>query len=181
MNRFAFRIVSGAAIALSTACSAPSDKVDPAAAGGAAAGLLAEPTIADIRGAIEAANQKWLAGMLAGDADGVIANYADDAMVMMPMTPTWSGRTAIELGMREMLAVTKVSEAKGTTLDVVADGDLAVETGTFTFTTTMKGAKPVTEHGRYLTVWKRQVDGSWKIFRDISNNGGAPRAPLTSK
>jgi ketosteroid isomerase-like protein len=52
---------------------------------------------------------------------------------------------------------------------VTLGGDLAVETGAFSMTTTMKNGKPITEQGKYLTVWKRQTDGAWKIIRDINN------------
>lgn len=175
MHRIATLIVGGAAIALSVACSAPSEKSDtPPAATGAAAGTLAEPNIAEIRSAIDAANQKWLAAMLAGDLSGAIGNYADDVLVMMPGMPAWNGRAAVEAGMKEWLGMAKVNEAKSTTLDVMAGGDLAIETGAFTMSTTMKGGKPVTEVGKYLTVWKHQPDGSWKIIRDINNSDGEP-------
>ena len=34
------------------------------------------------------------------------------------------------------------------------------------------GAKeqPVKDKGKYLTVWKHQPDGTWKIVRDINNS-----------
>lgn len=134
----------------------------------------AEPNIAEIRSAIEAANQKWAAAMLAGDMTGAMENYADDAVVMMPMMPAWNGRPAIESGMKEMMTMMKVNDAKPSTMDVMASGDLAIETGAVTMTTTMKGAKPVTEVSKYLTIWKKQADGGWKIIRDINNSDGPP-------
>lgn len=175
MNRSAAVLVGSAAIALFVSCTTPSDKSEPGtAAMGAAAGTLAEPNITEIGSAIDAANQKWLAAMIAGDVSGVIVHYADDAMVMMPMMPTWNGRPAIEAGMKEMMTMMKVNDAKASTVDVMAGGDLAIETGLFTMTTTMKGAKPITENGKYLAVWKRQADGGWKIIRDINNSNGEP-------
>jgi ketosteroid isomerase-like protein len=33
--------------------------------------------------------------------------------------------------------------------------------------------KPVKETGRYMTVWKKQSDGSWKVVLDASNQGPA--------
>jgi uncharacterized protein (TIGR02246 family) len=179
MNRFPAVLFGSAAIALCISCSAPSGKTDSAApatgaAAGAAAGTLAETNTAEIRSAIDAANQKWLAAMLAGDVTGAIGNYADNAVVMMPMTAAWNGRAAIEAGMTEMMAMLKVNDAKASTVDVMTGGDLAIETGTFTMTTTMKGAKAATETGKYLTVWQRQADGAWKIIRDINNGDGAP-------
>jgi ketosteroid isomerase-like protein len=31
--------------------------------------------------------------------------------------------------------------------------------------------------GRYLTVWKKQPDGSWKVVRDIGVQDPAPAGP----
>jgi uncharacterized protein (TIGR02246 family) len=172
MNRSPAVLVSSVAIALCISCSAPSDSSDSAPpATGAAAGMLAESKIAEIRSTIDAANTKWLAAMVAGDVVGAIGNYADNAVVMMPMMPAWHGRTAIEAGMKEMMSAMKVNDAKTGTVDVMAGGDLAIETGRFTMTTTMKGATPATDTGKYLAVWQRQADGSWKIIRDISAPG----------
>ena len=169
-------LVSGAVFTLAVACSAPSDKMEPAAGMGTAAGTLAEPNIAEVRAAIEAANQKWQTAVLAGDATAAVGNYADDAVLMLPMSPALNGRPAIEAGMKEWLGMAKVNDAKMTTLDVTVSGDLAIETGTFAMTFTNKGEKPVTDNGKYLSVWKRQADGSWKIIRDINNSDGAPPA-----
>jgi ketosteroid isomerase-like protein len=49
-------------------------------------------------------------------------------------------------------------------------GDLAIETGTFTFTQKPKGSAAITDKGKYMTVWKKQADGSWKLLRDIANS-----------
>ncbi len=172
MSRFAAALTGSATMMLLVSCTAPAGKSEAGAT--AVAVAQAEPNVAEIRSAIEAANQKWAAAMLAGDMTDAIGNYADDAVLMMPMMPTLNGRAAIESGMKEMLTMMKVNDAKPSTLDVVASGDLAIETGTVTMTTTMKGAKPVTEVGKYLTVWKRQADGGWKIIRDINNSDGPP-------
>ena len=46
------------------------------------------------------------------------------------------------------------------------DGDTAYETGTNRITSQAGDAPPVTRTGRYLTVWRRQPDGSWRIRVD---------------
>jgi ketosteroid isomerase-like protein len=35
-----------------------------------------------------------------------------------------------------------------------------------------KSGKPTHDVGKYLTVWKRQPDGSYKAIRDINNSDG---------
>jgi ketosteroid isomerase-like protein len=46
-------------------------------------------------------------------------------------------------------------------------------------TLTMNGpdGKPVTQHFRAVTIWKKQADGSWKNVVDISNPGPAVPVP----
>jgi len=33
------------------------------------------------------------------------------------------------------------------------------------------------DKGKYLTVWQRQGDGSWKVVRDINNADTQPAPP----
>jgi ketosteroid isomerase-like protein len=33
-----------------------------------------------------------------------------------------------------------------------------------------KGTKPITDKGKYLTVFKKQADGSWKAVADMINS-----------
>ncbi len=35
----------------------------------------------------------------------------------------------------------------------------------------------VTEKGKYVTAWKKQADGAWKVTEDIFNADEAPKAP----
>ena len=161
-------------LALIIACSAPSTKEAPTT--GAAVGTLAEPNVAEVRSAIEAANSKSMAGMMSGDMAAALGSYGESSIMMMPGMPMMTGRAAIETGMKGMMDMMKVNAASFNTQDVMVSGDIAVETGTFSMTTTMKGGKPMTDNGKYLTVWKHQADGSWKAIRDINNSDGAPPA-----
>ena len=52
------------------------------------------------------------------------------------------------------------------TLNVWLEGDIAYETGKYTYRFKREG-KDVTSSGKYVVVWKRQDNGGWKILRDI--------------
>jgi len=41
------------------------------------------------------------------------------------------------------------------------------------FTPAAKGAKAMHGVGKYIVVWKKQADGSYKILRDIANSDQA--------
>jgi len=133
--------------------------------------------VAAIRQAIEQANAKFIDAMIRGDSAGMVANYADDAVVMDPGAPASRGRGEIGARFAKKLQSAKVSDEKATTASVDVAGDYAIEAGTFDVTATPKGGKPTHSTGKYLTVWKKQADGSWKIYRDINNSDGpAPKS-----
>ena len=58
-------------------------------------------------------------------------------------------------------------EKEITTKAAFAMGDLAYETGSYTFTIVAEGKEARAVKGRYVEVWKKQTDGSWKMYRDI--------------
>lgn len=148
------------------ACAAPATE-QPAATAAAA------PDPAAVRAAIEAINTSNMAAISSGDsarAMGALTHYEDGAMMMMGGMPAMNGRAAIESGIGGMLSGAKFSDMSGTTTDVIVAGDYAIETGTFQWTVTPKGGKPMKDKGKYITVWHKQADGSWKIVRDINNS-----------
>ena len=135
--------------------------------GSGASTLVADTTA--VRSAIEAANGLFLDAFKKSDKAGLLANYADDAVLMMPNQPGWRGHDGIDRAFTEFLAQMTFTDGGVTLDDVMVSGDMAVETGTFDWTFTTKSGAPIKDKGKYLTVWKRQADGAWKIVRDINN------------
>ena len=140
----------------------------------------AAPPVVDaaaVRQAIEQANNKYVDAVIRGDSAGLIANYADDMVDMDAGRPGWGGRADLALGLGKWIKSQKISDYKYNIQSVNVAGDYAIETGSYEFTGTPKGGKPMPNKGKYLTVWKKQGDGSWKIIRDISSS--APPPPKT--
>jgi len=52
--------------------------------------------------------------------------------------------------------------------EIAASGDLGYTVGRYTLSIG-SGDSASTEEGTYLTVWRRQPDGSWKVQADIGN------------
>jgi ketosteroid isomerase-like protein len=48
-------------------------------------------------------------------------------------------------------------------------GDLGFTTGRYSLTTLDDGGMPHTQSGSYLTVWRKQPDGRWKIVTDMGS------------
>lgn len=63
---------------------------------------------------------------------------------------------------------------KPTNADIAASGDLGYTFGTYLLTGTDAVGKPVMRYGKYLTIWKKQLDGSWKFVVDMGNSSPPP-------
>lgn len=52
-------------------------------------------------------------------------------------------------------------------VEVAASGDLGYTTGPYVLRETGPGQRGETQNGYYLTVWRRQADGAWKVVADL--------------
>ena len=124
--------------------------------------------------ALKAGTEAWIAAYTVGDADKMVALYADDAIVMPPDAPAAAGHDA----MRTYLAAdSAASRAAGIKLVLGASasgvsGDLGWHSGVFK-ATDATGA--TVGSGKYNEVWHK-ANGKWLLIRDIWNND-APSAP----
>ena len=101
------------------------------------------------------------------DAEAAIiaASYADDALDCAATGECFKGRNAIEAHFRERSTkLGHAASASVTSAGAVQQGDFVYEWGRAE-ASFAGGAKIV---GQYLTVWQKQPDGSWKIFRNMA-------------
>jgi ketosteroid isomerase-like protein len=120
--------------------------------------------------AIRAADVEWNKAMQAKDVDRSISFYGDGAILLGNKAPSVQDRDAIRKEFQEMLGHTTGNFSfTNTSVEVAKSGDLAWEHGVYEFNTTDKKGKPVVETGKYLTVWKKQSDGTWKAVADMDN------------
>jgi len=148
------------------ACAAPAPPVD---------------TTADAA-AVSAAADAWATAYNAGNAAGVGALYAADAVFMRNHQPALNGQAAIQAAMAEQMAAmgTRINVTPGETMVM---GDTAVGTGQFTTTLTPRaaGVAPINDEGGYMVVMQRQADGAWKISHHIGNSVlPMPAAPMAA-
>jgi ketosteroid isomerase-like protein len=59
--------------------------------------------------------------------------------------------------------------------DMAASGDLGYTYGNYVFKSKDKDGKIVARHGKYMTVWKKQKDSSWKVVVDMGNTSPDPK------
>ncbi len=138
----------------------------------AAAALAGPPETAsraEVRKWIEKGNSQWVEGFKRGDAALVAEAFAPDAVNVGKDGTADVGRDAIRERTRKYLETSgPATAARADIGDFVISGDLAYEWGTSDARFTPKPGGPAKRAGRYLTCWKKQQDGSWKIFRNNS-------------
>lgn len=120
---------------------------------------------------------QWNKDYQAKDLDKISAHYADDAVLMVPDAPAMQGKDPIHNGMQEMLKDPALSlQFKASRIDV--SGSLAYSQGTYVMQSTdAKTHKLMEEHGTYVTTYRKQADGSWKVEADIATPSG-PDTPV---
>lgn len=122
----------------------------------------------DAAKALARLDDEWSKAAATRDADKVAAFYADDAIAYPPGAPVAHGRAAAKKVWAEYFAEPSFNISWKTTHAEVS-GSLGFTSGPYE--ATFKGAdgEIIVEKGKYLCVWKKQADGSWKAIHDMWN------------
>lgn len=105
-----------------------------------------------------------------GDADAWAACFTDDGVQMPPHFANNIGKNAIRGWGRGFLSMFSCRFSLSVE-EVRVAADWAFERGHYKMSMTPKAGGPAVEdNGKYITVYERQPDGSWKIARDIWNS-----------
>jgi len=134
---------------------------------------------ADTTSAIEKAlrdlDEEWSKAAGAKDVDKIVSFYSDDAVVMPPNALSATTKEAIRALWKDLLTDAKISW-KTKKVEVAQSGDLAFSSGTYEVTLNDPTGKSVNDRGKYVVVWKKQADGSWKCVMDMWNSDLAATA-----
>jgi uncharacterized protein (TIGR02246 family) len=112
----------------------------------------------------------WVKEAAAKDLDKIVAHYTDDAVFIMPGMPAIKGKDGIRAGWKGMLDDPNLKlDFSADRIEISQAGDMATVKGSYTGTmTNPKTKKPMEDKGSYLTVYKKQADGSWKAIEDTN-------------
>ena len=150
-----FVLFGSAALALTVAgCQKQAATADPDAA----------------KSAIRADEKKWNDEFKAKDAESLIGHYADNAFFVAPGVKPADGLTPIRKAYADAMTDPAFSvNFASDKIDVSASGDMAYARGHFSEKyTDSKTSKVMTNSGSYITVYKKQQDGSWKAVEDFA-------------
>ncbi len=114
---------------------------------------------------VSAGNQEWIDGLKAGDGDRIVSSYAEDAVFCSAVGDCVKGQVAIVALYKDVIAkLGRATDASVRSAGLRVDHDLAYESGD----AEANFRNGVLRKGRFSTVWKLQLNGHWKIFRNMS-------------
>lgn len=115
-------------------------------------------------------SREWSASVATGDLEATLEFWADDAIVMPPGMPPVRGKEAIRGFVSGMTQIPGFQISwEPVSVHVSASGDMAYMVERNTSTMDDAHGNPVTTHGKVITIWRSEPDGSWKNVIDMWN------------
>ena len=100
---------------------------------------------------------------------GYMTYYADNAVELPNRAAAIKGKDAIAKTMGFLDQPGNKLTWTPEFAEMSASGDLGYTYGTFLFTSKDKDGNPISESGKYTSIWKKQKGGSWKVVLDMGN------------
>lgn len=115
-------------------------------------------------------------GMLENDFVSISKHYTDDIYSMGNMMPLLQGKEAVmEADQMAAASGAKFTEFDLETVEIFQSGELVVEIGKYKMTMEFpQMPEPWKDHGKYVTIYEIQKDGSLKIKVDTWNTSVNP-------
>jgi ketosteroid isomerase-like protein len=136
-------------------------------AGGAGAMLGQKSSKAE--DAVLAADAAWLKVYAAKDLDNSVAFCDEQVSMLVSNVPIATGKDAVRKAIADDFAngdlIWHANKA-----GVARSDDLGYTVGTYDLKMKDASGKPVLDKGKFLTVWKKQADGKWKVLFDMFNS-----------
>lgn len=156
---------------LMAACSGPSSKE-----------VSKEPSEADLRPAItkevRGADEARIAAIEKADLDGYLSCYMEDAVWIPPHSQEVVGREMARLRAGEVLKQISIQQTIEIQEQTVMAPDWVLDRGRYTMKIIQKSDSATRyDSGPFLTVWRRDTDGKWKIAFDMWGS----KSPLIEK
>ncbi len=162
MRAYAAGAVLTGFLVAAIACAPAADQGEPAA------GDMVS-TEADME-AIDALRGSFAAAMSAGDVDGMMFDYAEDAVQMPPNEPALRGTGAIRARHQAFLDQYEIV-LENPAEEIFVTGDWGLLRGSYVISLTPKAdGESIQDAGKYLVTWCRQPDGSWRVAHEIWNS-----------
>jgi ketosteroid isomerase-like protein len=114
----------------------------------------------------------WVSMSKTQDFDRLASILCEDVILMPPNDPSLYGKAEVLEWFKEYFANFQIANLTPTEREVFMSGDdVAIEN--WTYMVAIKptdGSERIRDDGRFLTIWKKQKDGAWKISHSIWNS-----------
>jgi ketosteroid isomerase-like protein len=123
----------------------------------------------DSERAIRALSEAFALNFNAGDADRLVrAFYTEDARLLPPDLPMIRGRSEIREALQGFLGAGMGDlTIESYDVEIARSGDLAYGMGTFSL------GRPAPSRGKFVEIYRQQLDGSWRCVVDMFSNDEA--------
>ena len=102
--------------------------------------------------------------------DAFFGTFLSDAALLAPQQPIAEGAGAVGAVFQGMFGLPGFGLTwQPTRAEVASSGDMGYTIGTYELKFDGQDGTPVVDSGKYMTVWKKQADGSWKVAVDMFN------------
>ena len=124
---------------------------------------------------IAVARLTFIAALRQGDAVEAATAYTDDARLLAPSAELLTGRSSIASFWQAGIdAGVDSIELHALDLAIEPGGDTACEIGRYVLRLTSDSGEAVVDRGRYLLVYRREADGSWRRAAETFHPGDVP-------
>ncbi len=112
------------------------------------------------------ADVTWASAATNKEMDQFYASILEDAVLLAPNAPIAKGPDSF--GMLFALPAVALNWHP-VSANVAGSGDLGYTYGTYELSFDGPGGERIVDNGKYMTVWKKAADGSWKVVADMFN------------
>lgn len=137
--------------------------------------ILAQDMV-QIREKVDAFNATLTKAMLENDMDTPVSLYTNECWSLPSYSPMLIGKAAIKKAAKENADnPMKMTAFKLTTVDIFTEGNLVIDIGKYELEFEMPGMPdPMTDKGKYLTIFEMQDDGSLLMKAETWNTDMNP-------
>ncbi len=113
--------------------------------------------------------ETWMRASKAGDLETVLSLMAEEVVFLRPGCEPMRGREGFAAASRGMAGKMKIEGSPVLQEEIQVAGDYAFAWNYLDIRVTPSGSdKPMHQAGHILTVYRREPDGKWRLWRDAN-------------
>ncbi|MCY3750193.1 MAG: nuclear transport factor 2 family protein [Gammaproteobacteria bacterium] len=133
-----------------------------------------DPQVASLPDFQQLVLKEYIEPYKTGDTEGWLEVFTDDAVGMHNTLPALEGKQALRRFAETVHGMFNIEQLDVTVDSVITEGDWALTRGDFIARFVPRGEdvenRPGPRQGKYILLWERQTDGTWKVILDMGNS-----------